>query len=424
MKQNISKTFALLGTSASALCLMAAAASADQVFNDDVIIDGSLCVGMDCANGLSFGFDTVIIKENNTRLLFDDTSASASFPNNDWRLTANDSGNGGSNYFSIDDATANRQVFRVTAGAPANSLFVSSAGNVGLNNASPVVELSITDGDSPTMRLEQDGSNGWTAQTWDVAGNETNFFVRDVTGGSKLPFKIKPGANDNTLYLAADEKVGMGTAGPDAQLHIVQGGSAGLLVDGGADAGAAEAFAEFRSASATNAIPAMLIEDTQTSQSIRRLLELRNYGGVSIVMQNNASNIRWALVNQNSSTDSKFLINNADANGSDAELILDNSGNLTVLGTITSGATQLNVPDYVFEDGYELMELHEVASFIEENGHLPNVPSAGAIAEAGGLNMSQMQMTLLEKVEELTLYTLSQQEVIDGLQVQVASLVE
>ncbi|MCA9438343.1 MAG: tail fiber domain-containing protein, partial [Candidatus Omnitrophica bacterium] len=83
-----------------------------------------------------------------------------------------------------------------------------------------IVELHLADGDTPTIRLEQDGSSGWTAQTWDVAGNETNFFIRDVNNGSKLPFRIRPGAPDNSLYIDTDGDVGIGTNAPSAKLDV------------------------------------------------------------------------------------------------------------------------------------------------------------------------------------------------------------
>ena len=60
--------------------------AADNVIRDDLIVDGSACVGFDCVNGESFGFDTMRLKENNLRLHFQDTSSSASFPSNDWRI--------------------------------------------------------------------------------------------------------------------------------------------------------------------------------------------------------------------------------------------------------------------------------------------------------------------------------------------------
>ncbi|MCP5025705.1 MAG: hypothetical protein GY929_05400, partial [Actinomycetia bacterium] len=168
----------------------------------------------------SFGFDTLRLKENNLRIHFDDTSSSASFPGNDWRLIATDSSNGGANYFAIEDATAGKTPFKVEAGAPANTLYVEDDGDVGVGTANPTVRMHLVKGDSPALRLEQDGSSGFTPQAWDVAGNETNFFIRDVTNGSKLPFRIKPGAPDDSIFVAASGNIGMGTDSPDLNLDI------------------------------------------------------------------------------------------------------------------------------------------------------------------------------------------------------------
>jgi hypothetical protein len=195
-------------------------AKADQVFADDVIIQGSLCVGLDCTDGMNFGFDTIVLKENNLRILFDDTSASPGFPANDWRLIANDSASGGANFFALEDATAARQVFRVDAGARANSIYASSAGNIGFGTSTPVLVTHARNGNTPGQRLEQDGSLGFPPYTWDVAGNEANFFIRDVTGGSRLPFRIRPGAPTSSIDIAASGNVGVGTTAPLSKLSL------------------------------------------------------------------------------------------------------------------------------------------------------------------------------------------------------------
>ncbi|NNF33050.1 MAG: tail fiber domain-containing protein [Saprospiraceae bacterium] len=195
----------------------------DQVFLDDVIVVGSICVGIDCNNGMAFGFDTQILQENNLRILFNDTSNSASFPTTDWRLVANDSSNGGRSYFAIQDEDTGRYPFQVEGGAPDNALIVESDGDVGIGLRDPVVELHVRDGDTPTLRLDQDGSSGFGSQIWDVAGNETNFFIRDATNGSKLPFKIKPQAPDNSLFVAANGDIGLGTQSPLNALQVESG---------------------------------------------------------------------------------------------------------------------------------------------------------------------------------------------------------
>ncbi|MEO2104321.1 MAG: hypothetical protein ABGZ36_01630 [Actinomycetota bacterium] len=203
---------------------------ADQQILDDLIVDGSICVGLDCVNGESFGFDTIRLKENNLRIRFFDTSTSASFPSNDWQITVNDSSNGGANKFSIDDIDGNRTPFTIEAGAPSHSLFVDDGGRIGLGTSTPVTEIHVKDGDSPTLRLEQDGSSGFTPQTWDVAGNETNFFIRDATNGSKLPFRIRPNAPSNSIFVDTDGDVGLQTSSPVARLDV-RGASSGAAMN-------------------------------------------------------------------------------------------------------------------------------------------------------------------------------------------------
>ncbi|MCB9421141.1 MAG: hypothetical protein H6667_15170 [Ardenticatenaceae bacterium] len=205
----------------------------DQVLIDDFIVDGSICVGFDCVNNESFGYDTVRLKENNLRIRFYDTSNSGSFPSNDWQLVANDSTNGGLNYFAIEDATAGRIPFRILAGAPANSLYLNAQGNVGLGTAAPVTELHLYDDDTPTIRLEQNGTSGWTPQTWDIAGNESYFFIRDVTSGVRLPVKIQKGAPDSSLYLAADGSVILGQGlGPGGANNFYLDANGNLTIPG------------------------------------------------------------------------------------------------------------------------------------------------------------------------------------------------
>jgi len=206
----------------------------DQVIPDDLIVQGSICAGLDCVNNENFGFDTIRVKENNTRIQFDDTSSSAGFATNNWQIRANSSASGGASFLAFVDqgATGNSEtgtiVLEVDAGAPANSIKVGSNGKVGFRTATPVLDLHVNTSDTPAMRLEQNNSGGFTAQTWDVAGNEANFFVRDVTGGSLLPFRIRPGAPTSSVDIAASGNVGIGTASPTgAKLFIFGGNDAG-----------------------------------------------------------------------------------------------------------------------------------------------------------------------------------------------------
>ena len=209
----------------------------DQVIPDDLIVQGSTCVGLDCVNNENFGFDTIRLKENNTRIQFDDTSTSAGFATNNWQIRANSSASGGASFLAFVDqgATANSEtgtiVFEVDAGAPANSLKVGSNGKVGLRTATPVLDLHANTSDTPALRLEQNNSGGFTAQTWDIGANEANFFVRDVTSGSRLSFRIRPGAPTSSLDVSSSGNVGLGTGSPNLRMEVF--GNAGLPANSG-----------------------------------------------------------------------------------------------------------------------------------------------------------------------------------------------
>jgi hypothetical protein len=227
-------------------------ATRDQVIPDDLIVQGSACVGFDCVNGESFGFDTIRLKENNLRIQFNDTSV-GSFPTGNWQIRGNSSASGGQSFLGFVDQGASGTsetgtlVFAVEAGARANALYVESDGDVGLGTSNPVLDFHISSSNTPGLRLEQTNAGGFTAQTWDIAGNEANFFVRDVTGGSTLPFRIRPGAPSSSIDISADGDVGIGTASPSNSLHVRRtDGTAKLLVEEGSSTEAARELATFQ----------------------------------------------------------------------------------------------------------------------------------------------------------------------------------
>jgi len=89
---------------------------------------------------------------------------------------------------------------------------------------------------------------------------------------------------------------------------------------------------------------------------------------------------------------------------------------ITPDGKVQINGVNLSVPDYVFEDDYQLMPLDELQSFIDENGHLPGIASAQQV-NAEGLDLAGSQMSQLQKIEELTLYALQQEQRLKELQV-------
>ncbi|NOW94690.1 hypothetical protein [Mucilaginibacter sp. SG564] len=100
-----------------------------------------------------------------------------------------------------------------------------------------------------------------------------------------------------------------------------------------------------------------------------------------------------------------------------------NSGNVGI-GTLTPKETlsvngnirakqikveATNWPDYVFQKDYQLPTLQEVKAYIDQNQHLPEIPSQQEIAKEG-LNLGEMNKLLLKKVEELTLYLIEKDQ--------------
>jgi hypothetical protein len=86
--------------------------------------------------------------------------------------------------------------------------------------------------------------------------------------------------------------------------------------------------------------------------------------------------------------------------------------------TIYVGTTgwSFTAPDYVFDKSYNLMPLSEVKKYVDKNGHLPDVPSAAAMEKSGSVNIVEMNMTLLKKIEELTLHSIAQEKRIAELE--------
>ena len=98
---------------------------------------------------------------------------------------------------------------------------------------------------------------------------------------------------------------------------------------------------------------------------------------------------------------------------------------LAVSGQVHAQEVKVSVtvpgPDYVFEQGYKLPTLNEIKTYIDQNKHLPEVLSA-ADMEKNGVQLGEMNMLLLKKVEELTLYQIQSVERIQKLEEEIAKL--
>jgi len=131
---------------------------ADQVIPDDVIVQGSLCVGTACENGETFGFDTIRIKADSPQFLFDDTSTSGSFPNQDWLMGTGDDNVAAGAIFFVRNVTNALNVLQLSpeghAAIGAGAELVPGAISVGsLGNERRVTHVAdaIDDHDAVTL---------------------------------------------------------------------------------------------------------------------------------------------------------------------------------------------------------------------------------------------------------------------------------
>jgi hypothetical protein len=358
---------------------------ADKVVltNANGVIRNALCVGVDCPDAPAFGDSSVLMMENNNRIKFGDTSVSP-FPANDWEIEANSSLSGGASYLGFNDCgsadndgdCATDLVFAVEAGVRASALYVESDGDVGIGTSNPVLDLHIVTGNSPAIRLDQDGSGGFAPQAWDLAGNETSFFIRDATHGSTLPFRIQPSAPSNSVFIASTGNVGMGTASPSASLHLRR-------TDGTAQA---------------------LVEEASATETARDLIKLQNNGTARIsVTDTSPDGEEWQFAVNGAAN--AFVITNQGSGATEFSLIKANAGgatagDLTIIGDIfTGGGTCGGGCDALFQGEVESIEDH--AAYMWENSHLPGV---GPTRPDEPWNLTEKTGGILNELEKAHIY--------------------
>lgn len=93
------------------------------------------------------------------------------------------------------------------------------------------------------------------------------------------------------------------------------------------------------------------------------------------------------------------------------------SGNVAIYGKLEAKdvvITQTPTADYVFASDYNLRGIKDLGRFINENKHLPEIPSAKEMTDSG-LSVADFQIKLLQKIEEMSLYIISLDKEIDIL---------
>ncbi len=138
-----------------------------------------------------------------------------------------------------------------------------------------------------------------------------------------------------------------------------------------------------------------------------------------------------AYIDNRTEEDLRFKKNGVD------QLVINTSGyvgigtstptsELSVNGIITTKEVKVDIsgwPDYVFKENYSLMDLTDLDRFIKGKKHLPDIPNATEIEEAG-LVLGEMNKLLLKKLEEMTLYMIQLNKEINKLKKEIVSITE
>ena len=199
-----------------------------------------------------------------------------------------------------------------------------------------------------------------------------------------------------------------------------------LLASASAQAQTGTLFVEGNNVGIGTATPSQPLHVKTTNGTAKVLVEELGGGAFEELMElyNEDGDVGFRFTNPSGTADFNKIGNEFRINllSSPSELRLDALGNLTIRGSLTTENPPATFPDFVFEPDLEPMPLDELRQFVESEKHLPGVMSAAEVAQNGGVNLSLLQLQLLEKVEELTLYVLEQNDTIKAHQATIRAL--
>ncbi|CAM1362743.1 hypothetical protein [Tenacibaculum xiamenense] len=276
-------------------------------------------------------------------------------------------------------------------------LTLSQNGNVGIGNKTPKSKLDVRGLERNQFRIYREGFDDKYLSVWHGTAGAV---IEPIKTDNSTSLLYLGGYDNPTDVLIASRhtgNVGIGIVTPDAKLSVTS---------------KENLISRFQNLEINDNIKGVRVNSKNSHNQLK-------YLDIAIDAKNEKAGLGLGTSSGN------LPIGKADL--SLAQLVIDrNYGGSVGIGTTdTKGfklgvkgkiaaeevkvATYTNWPDYVFENNYDLPTLNEVENHIQKNGHLKDIPSAEEVSQEGFF-LGSMDAKLLQKIEELTLYTIAQEK--------------
>ncbi len=295
--------------------------------------------------------------------------------------------------------------------------------NVGIGTTSPEAKLKVVRGgtiggiwnpNNSFFTLSDGGVQSLIMDSNEIYGSSTLHI--GSYSGDLVRFRtvLDSGAAIDRMIIKNNGYVGMGTLSPSAQLHVssATSGDAILLLEADTDN--------------NNESDNPEINFSQDGGLVNYFIGIEGQANT----KSSGTHHNAFIVGSEQNRDIQFVTNDQ------VEMTIKSTGvgigtitpdaKLTVKGDIHTQEVKVDLngavaPDYVFEADYDLQSLEQVQNYIQQYGHLPNIPSAQEMEE-NGLLLKEMNLKLLEKVEELTLYIIEQEKRIQRQEIRMRKI--